>query len=433
MSEERKLILKMLQENRISIDEADQLLEALSNKSGATPSSPGGQASSTAQEILNKAGPKMEQFMGTLSSMFESVSHQVGPGLEKRFEQWFQQRGNQEAGGSSSSADSGFHEKQSHEDLITVDEGTESLRCFNRLGNISVEAYDGSSIQATLEKHIHTSSVEEKIKLEDLKVVGQTEEGCMHIKVEGAENLKPSLQSAVNLLLKVPKSLNLDLSTEKFDIHLSQFSHPERQAKLQSRSGDLKVNNVALKRIEISSDSGDVEASQASEFVQIQTQSGDIRLSGSVYEGQVHSQSGTIVVEASVQHLLKAEGRSSDLAVQKLDGDGRLDLQTQSGDIELTASLVGDNSLNSASGDLQCDLTITEKGSASLTTHSGDLDLIVRPQSQCRLDIEASNGEIECRLDLQEKSSGEHSLRGQMGNGEGLLRAKTSSGDVLIS
>lgn len=432
MSDERKLILKMLQENRISIDEADQLIGALTEKARPETEKPGPKASSSQDNIFNKTAPKMDQIVGTISSMIDSVSSQLGPGLEKRFESWFQQRGPQDSSKTSDSTEN-FHEKQTHEDLIVLEEGTQKLSCFNRIGNLNIEGYDGKSIQAILETHIHTSSVEEKLKYEDLKVLGTTEDDVLRVSIAGTEGLKASHLATVNLTLKIPNNLDLDLSTEKYDISLEQLSHPERQVKLSSRSGDLTVRHVALKHINLSSDSGDIEASQASESIQIQTQSGDIRLSGSVYEGQVRSQSGNIAVEASVQHLLKAEGRSSDIVVQKLDGTGRLNLQTQSGDIELTATLTGENVLNSASGDLQCDLNISEHASASLTTHSGDLDLILRPQSQCRLDIEAPNGDIECRLDVVDKVMEEHSLKGQLGNGEGILRAKTNSGDVLIS
>ena len=84
MSEDRKLILKMLQENRISVEEAEQLLSATEKK--------GPSVSGMKDELFNKTGPKMEQFMGSISSMIESVSQQVGPSLEKRFEGWFQQK-----------------------------------------------------------------------------------------------------------------------------------------------------------------------------------------------------------------------------------------------------------------------------------------------------------------------------------------------------
>lgn len=426
MSEERKLILKMLQENRISIDEADQLLGALENKTGPKASS---SSSSSQDNIFNKTAPKMEQLMGTISSMIDSVSTQLGPGLEKRFEGWFQQRGPNP----SSEKSDDFHEQQSQEERFEVAENIQQLSCFNRLGDLSAEAYDGQEVVATMTKHIHTSSIEEKLKYEELKLVAKTDEETLRITLEGAESLKALHHASVSLHLKVPKTLDLNLSTEKYDLALTEVSDPQRRAKLQSQSGDLDVRNVALKALELTSESGDISVSQASENLSIQTQSGDIHLSGSVYDGQVRSQSGSIVVEASIQHLLKIEGRSSDLAVQKLEGQGRLELQTQSGDIELTASLSGENTLNSASGDLQCDLTIPDQASASLNTHSGDLDLILRPQSQCRLDLEAPLGDIECRLELSDKDRTEHSLKGKVGDGEGLLRAKTHSGDILLS
>ena len=64
MSDERKLILKMLQENRISIEEAEKLLGALDSPASSQSSSSTSSSSANKDSILDQAGPKVEQFMG---------------------------------------------------------------------------------------------------------------------------------------------------------------------------------------------------------------------------------------------------------------------------------------------------------------------------------------------------------------------------------
>lgn len=434
MSEERKLILKMLHENRISVDEADQLISALENKSA-----PGTGSSGTmhniqreAQNIMDKTGPKMEQFMGGLSSMIESVSHQLGPNLEKRFEGWFQQRATANQQASSREAATRQAESSRSEVNFPLEPGIQKLRCFHWLGEIKVEGSEGSEIQAVLEKQILTERVEQKLKFDELRLVSRQEGPLMMLELAGADGLKPN-DGTVKLVLKLPSKLDLDLRTESHDISLSKLSNTQGQIRLESQSGDLELRDTAIKRLDLHSQSGDIYADQASELIVIQSQSGNLKLKGTVYEGQLSTMSGQAQVEASINHLLKLESRSGDLNVQMLDGRGRLELRSQSGDIELTGSVRSEAGLHTMSGDLHCDLLVEATGAAQLTSHSGDLDLILRPASECKLDLSASSGEIECRLELQQREQSEHALRGVLGSGEGSLRLQTESGDILVS
>ena len=121
------------------------------------------------------------------------------------------------------------------------------------------------------------------------------------------------------------------------------------------------------------------------------------------------------------------------MQIQLLDGQGSLELSTRSGDIELSGELHKESVLNSASGDLQCDIIVHSNASVSLTSHSGDIDLILRPESQCGIELEARTGDIESRLELDDPQTSEHRLKGKKGSGEGVLKAQTQSGDILLS
>lgn len=432
MAEERKLILKMLHENRISVDEADQLLSAIESKSN--PANPA--KASSAQEaprdssVFEKTAPKVEQFMGGLSSMIDSVSQQLGPNIEKRFEGWFQQKAAQQQS-ASQSPEAPVASNRS-EVTLPVDSASQKLRCFHKLGDLKIEAYDGQEIQAILDKQITSTQLETKRKFEDLRLLSRQEGPILLLELPGSEGLKSS-EGTVKLTLKVPASLDLDLATEGHDIVLSKLSRTQGQVRLESQSGDLEVQDIAIKRLDLQTQSGDIFASQATELSVIQTQSGNIKLKGAIYEAQVSTMSGQAHIEAGVNHLLKAETRSGDLNLQLLDGAGRLDLRSQSGDVELSGQIRAEASLQSASGDLQCDLVITETGSALLSSKSGDVDLILRPQSQCKVEAKATTGEIECRVELQQKESSEHALHGMLGEASGILKIQTESGDILIS
>ncbi len=426
MSEDRKLILKMLQENRITIEEAERLLKATEG---------GGSSGSRRPEdtLYDRTAPKVEQFVSSLSSMFDTVSQQLGPNLEKRFEGWFQQKKTSTDGPSDVPPADTFETQRRDEQVIPLESNIKKIKALYTLGDVSVTSHPGENIHVTLEKRIYSERVEDKLKYEDLALESHTEGDTLFLKLGDHDNLQPSKHAEIHLTLQVPASLDLELATEKHDISLDQWSHTQGQVHLRSGSGDLNLQNVALRAVDLETQSGSVTAEQASEVLEIKTRSGDIMLSGSVYKGQVSTASGHVNVRASVLQQLKAEGSSSDLQIHLLDGQGGVNLETRSGDIELSGALHGETVLNSASGDLQCDIVVHPQAVVSLTSHSGDIDLIVQPESQCQVEMEARTGDIESRLDLSDKQVSEHALKGKLGSGEGVIKASTQSGDILLS
>jgi hypothetical protein len=429
MSEDRKLILKMLQENRITIEEAERLLKATEDKA---PGASQRASRSSEDTLFDRTAPKVEHFVNSLSSMFDTVSQQLGPTLEKRFEGWFQQK--QHKTGQTEAADNtGFETLRRDEQVIPLEANVEKIKLHYTLGDVTVISHAGENIHAALEKRVYSNQVEDKLKYEDLRLESHQEGNTLFLKLAGVEGLTPSKQAEVHLHLQVPASLDLELATDAHDISLSQWSHTQGQVHLLSGSGNLSLQNVALKAIELETRSGNVNAEQASESLKVTTQSGDITLAGSVYKGQLKSASGHVSVSASILDRLNAEGSSSDMQIQVLDGQGSLELSTRSGDIELSGELHKESVLNSASGDLQCDIIVHPAASVSLTTHSGDIDLILRPESQCSVELEARTGDIESRLELADPQTAEHSLKGKKGSGEGVLKAQTQSGDILLS
>lgn len=422
MSEDRKLILKMLQENRITIEEAERLLKATEEK---------GSPRGSEETLFDRTAPRVEQFVSSLSSMFDTVSQQLGPTLEKRFEGWFQQKHNKT--GAQTAEAEGFETQRKDEQVITLSPDIQKIKAHYALGDVTVLSHGGEHIHACLEKRVYSSQVEDSLKYEDLHLESKIDGNTLFLQLVGAEKLSASSQAEIHLTLQIPASLDLELSTEKHDISLSQWSHTQGQAHLRSGSGNLSLQQAALKAIDLETRSGNITAEQASEHLKVQTQSGDISLSGSIYKGHVKSSSGQVNVRASVLDKLTAEGSSSDLHIQLLDGQGSLDLSSRSGDIELSGALHRESVLNSASGDLQCDVIVHPEASVSLTSHSGDIDLILRPESQCHVDLDARTGDIESRLDLTDLQSLDHQLKGKVGSGEGVLKAQTQSGDILLS
>ncbi|MGE3727708.1 MAG: DUF4097 domain-containing protein [Candidatus Sericytochromatia bacterium] len=434
MSEERKLILKMLQENRITVDEADTLLEALMGKTGpaASPSSaappPPAEERISGENIMKQMGPSIENFMGSVSNLIGSVTSQLGPNLEKTLDGIRQNVASRGA----SAEENTSAEISSAQKLALPSHCTKAI-FHNAWGDIEVTSGESATeIIALLEKKPMRGVTLLDNALDAIQLQLKEEGQIAQISLAGLDLLK-SDQIKVHVKLQVPAALHLELSTQGQDISLVNLSHVQGECHLKSHSGDLRVDQVALKTLELETQSGTIRADQISEQLKATSRSGDILLKGSLYQASLNSASGYLRIEAAVAHSLKAESQSADISLQLLEGKGKLDLQTTSGDIEISGRLQAETSLNSASGDLQGDLSIAPSAAVSLISNSGDIDLIVRPDSQCKLDVASRSGDVECRLSLEGQEVNEHFLQGRIGNGEGTLTARTNSGDVLIS
>lgn len=433
MSEERKLILKMLQENRITVDEADKLLEALMGKtpppaSSGAASPPPPSEERSGENIMKQMGPSIENFMGSVSNLIGSVTSQLGPNLEKTLDGI---RQNVTARGSGSEENSAAEISSAQK--LTLPSGCEKLVFHNAWGDISVAAGESNNeIVALLEKKPMRGVTLMGNALESIQLQLKEEGPVSQLSLNGLDLLK-SDQIKVHVQLQIPAALHLELSTVGQDISVKNLSHVQGECLIKSHSGDLHVEQVALKHLELETQSGTIRVDQISEQLKATSRSGDILLKGSIYQANLNSQSGYLKIEAAVAHALKAESQSADISLQLLEGKGKIELQSTSGDIEVSGRLQAETSLNSASGDLQGDLTIAATAAVSLISNSGDIDLIVRPDSHCKLDIASRSGDVECRLPLEGAEVNEHFVQGRLGNGEGTLTARTNSGDVLIS
>jgi hypothetical protein len=427
MSEERKLILKMLQENRISVDEADTLIEALQSKAKPTATTPPPAEERSSENVMKQMGPGIEQFMGSVSNLIGSVTSQLGPNLEKTLDGWRNNASPKSPNSEATQAES--LQKQS----LSLPVGCEKLVFHNAWGDIAVTASDSASeISAQLQKKPQRGVTLAENVLDAIQLQAKSEENIFHLSLGGMDLLKAD-QIKVHVKLQIPSALHLELSTLGQDISLENLSHAQGECRLKSHSGDLKIDHVALKNLDLETQSGNIRADQISEHFKASSRSGDIVLKGSVYQALANSQSGYLRIETAVAHSLKAESQSSDISMQLLEGKGKIELQTTSGDIEISGHLHAETSLNSASGDLQGDIFVAPSAAVSLISNSGDIDLIVRPESSCKLDIASRSGDVECRLNLEAEEKNEHFLQGRLGSAEGTLTARTNSGDVLLS
>lgn len=166
----------------------------------------------------------------------------------------------------------------------------------------------------------------------------------------------------------------------------------------------------------------------------------------------VDSVSGDVVVRAArvgeasfdnVSGSVDAQVESADIGVDSVSGDirvqgglgGRVRIDTVSGDAELELGPVGTLTLSSVSGDLGVAAGLAPGGNISADSVSGGIRVALPADASARIQVETFSGGISSPVgEVQtEKYGPGKSLQARLGQGDGLVRLESFSGNVRIS
>ncbi|MHB9143787.1 MAG: DUF4097 family beta strand repeat-containing protein [Symbiobacteriia bacterium] len=185
----------------------------------------------------------------------------------------------------------------------------------------------------------------------------------------------------------------------------------------------------------------------ASAVVRVRTAHGDVSLSGELKGSEVTVASGDITVAGGSGNL-RLSSRSGDVQVNGFQGES-LELNSASGDLQAsgTAASVrlhtasGDVRLDlagcrevravSVSGDVEGELRLDAGARCDLQSTSGDLQLTLAAAG-LQVSLESLSGDLDCLLPLDRVQRSKRIFTGSRGDGAARVSAKTLSGDVTL-
>jgi DUF4097 and DUF4098 domain-containing protein YvlB len=135
------------------------------------------------------------------------------------------------------------------------------------------------------------------------------------------------------------------------------------------------------------------------------------------------------------------DGVDADVDAKTVSGDlesrglvGSLDFTTVSGDLTVLESSSQRVRAETVSGQMMLDLEVPDEGRIDLSSVSGDMTLRLPETAGLQLDLKTMSGDLESDFGgvVARRKPGRVTLRGQVGNGAGALRARTVSGDVTV-
>ena len=433
MNDERAMILKMLQEGKLTVEEADALLDVLKEDdetpSGFAGPEPGGAPSqadrataehaaagstgrrasgeqdasdrTTGEQRRERSGSRADGFrigldlsdldisglQETLRTTMGSVRETV-KGVSESLKEAFSEMGD---------ADLAQHFTRAMGKVRASDErevragtgATGGLRVANKWGDVRVTGADVDEIIARAKITCWAADSESAhgcIDDTDLRLEQQAGEWVL------LTSLGSDRGTRVDVDLTVPRAFDLTVSTGSGDLWLEDLSGSQT---VTTMSGDISVASLGsgpADRHHASTKSGDIVAAELSGEVTLNTLSGDVAVNGFAGALRVSTKSGDIRVSA---------------------GRGSVELQAVSGDISAEIEEPGGEGIR-------------------LTSVSGDSRLAVPTGTSLRVDLKSVSGSAEVGLELTDAVRGEHRIRGVANGGAFPAVLSSVSGDVSI-
>jgi DUF4097 and DUF4098 domain-containing protein YvlB len=151
----------------------------------------------------------------------------------------------------------------------------------------------------------------------------------------------------------VPVGARIRANTTSGDI---EVRGTKSEVEARTQRGDIAIEDVG--RVDLNAFSGDVEASTVAGDLRINVMSGDVRVRGVTGEIDVKTVSGEADVRDARSRFVRLASTSGDITFEgPIDPNGRYELETHSGDVDVTlpANVGADLTVATFSGGIESD------------------------------------------------------------------------------
>lgn len=193
---------------------------------------------------------------------------------------------------------------------------------------------------------------------------------------------------------------------------------------------DLEIQLSGSGSIEVKSDSGDISVLDTMGGCRVNAKSGDIRLRGLDGVIEVTSASGDLSVQDSITPSLVVENKSGDILLKGVRGN--VNVRSASGDVTATNCSSKGMAVESVSGTVKLDLSEPVAGRVDVRTVSGSADISVADGSDCLVKLSTLSGIVACDLTLEDEARSNQRITGRLGPGVGSLDVSAISGNIHL-
>jgi len=410
MDDEREMVLRMLKEGKISVEEADALLQELADQPGEAPE--GGQedgraASPPGEDLRVELRTVFQELMESIPTEVRHEIRRTGEVLRPTFVEIM--RGLQ-----------GLREGRAEATAEEAMRPGETLDLRNAWGDVRVSAADEGPMRLRAVKRVWSLTAEEaQREAEALPVEVRRDGSSVVIHVP-----RPAGRRArVDFEITVPKGVAARIDVAKGDLSLDRVAGAE----LHVARGDVRVAGLeAALRVDVVS--GDLEIRRVDGDVRLDIKSGDVAASDIRGRVEGHIINGDVAIQDS--RGVGLDLINGDVDLRRVTGP--VAVTTKSGDVEVVQSRSAAVEVRTLSGDVTIDLEELVRGTVVAETISGDITLAVPADSRATIDASTRSGSVSAGLPLTEQTTGFRSLRGVLNGPGATVRLQATSGDVAV-
>ena len=414
MDEERERVLRMLKEGKITVEEADALLQELvdqrSDQEGASapvpppPGSPGGpdareELRTVFQDLMDAIPKDVVRELKQAREVFRPGFAHVLRGLRGLAE--------------------GRAEMTAEEAMSPGDQ----LVLSNAWGDVALVASPDERLRLRAAKRVWAETEEEAQQEAEALPVEVRRRGTS-VEITVPRPMPGHRRSRVDFHLEVPAKVDVRVEAAKGDVAAEAL---RGRIDLRIARGEVKVRDHE----------GEVNLDVVSGDIQLGTIRGDVRLD--VRSGDISVRQVDGAMRGRIIHGDVSIHEVGDLVLDVIHGDvaaarvnGTVDVETKSGDIAVADAHAREVRMRTLSGDVELSLEELGEGPLTVETISGDIEVGLPATARATIEASTRSGSIHSALTLQQTTGDRRSLRGVLNAPGAPVRLSATSGDIEI-
>lgn len=232
----------------------------------------------------------------------------------------------------------------------------------------------------------------------------------------------------------IAERLKLEIKQSPEGQTLIRVVHEEESSKQWKGRGDadLQIKLPRGSKVEISTISADITASNITGRVALQSVSGEISTGENVEKLHVKSVSGDVAIGHSTT-MLEAETVSGTVTVKQ--AKNLVNAQTVSGDVVVNGSNLSQLLLRSVSGEIHFEGSVSSDAKVRINNHSGDVTLSVPASTSAEFELISRSGSIRNTLTSdrgKELFMGGREAEFKTGSGTASIKVESFSGTITV-
>lgn len=402
MKEEIARIMKLVQDGKLSPEDAAELIDAFHEErkeEEATPPPPQPDPTSAGEPATNAEAGKADEGKKDPIQGFVDMVEGIGRDISQNVN-WKDISAQVRQG-----ATKGYE---------ALKKAAEEIKA----GNLSVDLFGSTE----------TPDVVLPLSVSAGKIL-KIENHCGNVKVTGGHE-SGSITARAKVRGSSPEDAKAKAEAYTLVIEESDHTVLVRQPRTASCSVDMVIQLADKVMIEVRSDSGAVEVRDTGAGAKIVSQSGGVILRGLDGTLDVSVQSGDLDISDSKSGAASIESKSGSIRVSNLDGN--LNARCASGDLEVKGWSGKTFSVESVSGDVTVDIPNPVSGTVNIRTVNGDTNLSIADGGDARVSLSTLRGSVDCGIELTDDSRTDQRVTGRLGEGTGTLDVSGINGDINV-